>query len=459
MNLNLSMEDTILHSIFYSSEYFSKTFGNLKPSHFENTENSIIFNEIKSYVLENDKRPSLREIAIKIKNSSSLTQELKTNTLKRLFDFSKEPEIENTDFLLKETEFYLKKTQLTQAIYDSVEILNSKKEFNTIIDKITDALNVNFDLTEGLDYSNTIETRVEYYHKKLNGISSGIKPVDWILNGGFMDKTLNLFLSPSGGGKSAALVSIGANMLTKGKNILYITLEMSENEIGKRFDANILDYETKDLKEASTTDITKAFNNIKHTLGKLYIKEYPAGAFNTLQLKALVEEYRNIKGVLFDVILIDYLTLMSSYRTTLSKSSGTYGLYKSISEELHGFAKTCEANGRVGIPIITASQLRREAFNNLDVGLDSISDSIGIIQTSDVVIGILSTEQLRERKESVWKFMKNRNSGILKDITLKTDFSKMRFSESEIESNGSLAELNEVKDSEDKAIDFSGFKF
>lgn len=425
------MEDTILQSLFFDNEFYSKSFGTLSSEHFSEFVDSAIFANIKSFVIEHDARPSLREIALQIKNSQKYNDKQKKEILEKLSNLSKGDKVENTQFLLKETEKFIKKVQLTQAIYDSADILNKGEEFEPIISKVTEALNVNFDTTGGLDYNASIDERVEYYHQSLKGLSTGVKAADNMLNGGFMDKTLNVFLSASGGGKSAALVSVGAHMILKGRNILYITLEMSEKEIAKRFDANILDYETKALKSTSSEEVATAFNNIKHRLGQLYIKEYSAGAFNTLQLKALVEDYKNTKGILFDAICIDYLTLMASYRTTLSKSGGTYGFYKSISEELHGYAKVCEANGRTGIPIISASQLRREAFNNLEVGMDSISDSIGIIQTCDLVIGILSTDALRERKESIWRFMKNRNSGILKDIVVKTDFSKMRFSDAE----------------------------
>lgn len=425
------MQETILQSLFYDNEFYSKSFGSLTPEHFNDFSASAIFTNMKDFVIENDSRPSLREIAIQVKNSSKYNDKQKKEILEKLNSFVKCDKVENTQFLLKETEKYIKKVQLTQAIYDSADILNKGEEFEPIIAKVTEALNVNFDSTGGLDYNASIDERVEYYHQSLKGLSTGVRAADNMLNGGFMDKTLNVFLSASGGGKSAALVSVGAHMILKGRNILYITLEMSEKEIAKRFDANILDYETKALKSTSAEEVATAFNNIKHHLGQLYIKEYSAGTFNTLQLKALVEDYRNTKGVLFDAICIDYLTLMASYRTTLAKSGGTYGYYKSISEELHGYAKVCEANGRTGIPIISASQLRREAFNNLEVGMDSISDSIGIIQTCDLVIGILSTDALRERKESIWRFMKNRNSGILKDIVVKTDFSKMRFSDTE----------------------------
>lgn len=454
---NIGIEDTILQSLFYDSDFYSKVYSSLKENHFSDVDNSRIFSEIRDYVSDSDSRPTIREIALKIKESEKYDVKIKKSLLEKMSSFQKIDKIQNTDYLLKETEKFLKKTQLTQAILDSVDLIKKDDQaLEPVIEKVQDALNVNFNTNPGLEYSLSITDRSEYYHERLNGLSTGIKSVDKMINGGFMDKTLNIFLSPSGGGKSAALVSVGANILLKGKNVLYITLEMSEKEIAKRFDANILDIDTKDLKNTNKEELEGRFNAIKDKLGSLYIKEYSAGTFNVLNLKSLIEEIHNSKNIDFDIIIIDYLTLMSSYRTNMLKSGGTYAYFKAIAEECHGFSKVCQANKRIGIPILSASQLRREAFNNIEVGMDSISDSIGIVQTADLIIGILSTDALRERKECVWKFMKNRNSGILKDIVLKVNFSKMRFedfNETEVEENP-LAELNNSTNN-----DFGQFKF
>ena len=426
---NIGMEETILQSLFYDSEYFTKVYSSLKGSHFSDTENNKIFSEIQSFISANEIRPSIREIALKIKNSDKFDTKVKKSLLEKLSSFQKNEKV-NTEFLLKETENFLKKTQLTQAILDSVDIVKSGKELEPVIEKVQESLNVNFNTNPGLDYRDTIEERAEYYHENLRGLSLGIK--------------------------SAALVSVGASMLLNGKNVLYITLEMSEKEIAKRFDANILDIDTKSLKNTNKQEIEGKFNSIKEKLGYLFIKEYAAGTFNVLNLKSLIEDIHNSKNIDFDVIIIDYLTLMSSYRTTMAKSGGTYAYFKAIAEECHGFSKSCPANGRIGIPIVSASQLRREAFNNIEVGMDSISDSIGIVQTADTIIGILSTDALRERGECVWKFMKNRNSGILKDIVLKVNFSKMRFEDFEdsVVEDDVLSELNVTK-----TTDFGSFKF
>ena len=453
-----TIEDSIIQSLFYNAEYFSRVYPSLKEIHFSEKPNQDIFREIQKYVKDHEVSPSLKDIALKIKNSSSYSNDDKKKLITKISNIQKSDKHENLDFILKETQDYIKKTQLTSAIMESVDIIKEGKEFDPIIDKFTSALNVSFDTDPGLDYNESLVERQEYYHKSITGISTGVKSIDKTLNGGFMDKTLNVFLSVSGGGKSAMLVSVGANMLLKGKNILYITLEMSEKEIAKRFDANILAIDSRELRNTNKEEIEGKFNQVKDKLGKLYIKEYPAGGFNTLQLKSLVEDIHNTKGVEFDIIIVDYLGLMSSYRTSLSKV-GSYGLYKSVAEELHGLSKTCIARDRIGIPILTAGQINRGGYNNLEVGMDSISESLGIAMTADNIIGILQTDALRERKEVVLKFMKNRNSGILRDIVLKVDFSQMRFYDFEEDRTNTEDVLGDTRERVVVEEDFGSFKF
>ena len=453
-----TIEDSIIQSLFYNTEYFSRVYPSLKEIHFSEKPNQDIFREIQKYVKDHEVSPSLKDIALKIKNSSSYSNDDKKKLITKISNIQKSDKHENLDFILKETQDYIKKTQLTSAIMESVDIIKEGKEFDPIIDKFTSALNVSFDTDPGLDYNESLVERQEYYHKSIAGISTGVKSIDKTLNGGFMDKTLNVFLSVSGGGKSAMLVSVGANMLLKGKNILYITLEMSEKEIAKRFDANILAIDSRELRNTNKEEIEGKFNQVKDKLGKLYIKEYPAGGFNTLQLKSLVEDIHNTKGVEFDIIIVDYLGLMSSYRTNLSKV-GSYGLYKSVAEELHGLSKTCIARDRIGIPILTAGQINRGGYNNLEVGMDSISESLGIAMTADNIIGILQTDALRERKEVVLKFMKNRNSGILRDIVLKVDFSQMRFYDFEEDRTNTEDVLGDTRERVAVEEDFGSFKF
>ena len=212
---NIGIEDTILQSLFYDSDFYSKVYSSLKENHFSDVDNSRIFSEIRDYVSDSDSRPTIREIALKIKESEKYDVKIKKSLLEKMSSFQKIDKIQNTDYLLKETEKFLKKTQLTQAILDSVDLIKKDDQaLEPVIEKVQDALNVNFNTNPGLEYSLSITDRSEYYHERLNGLSTGIKSVDKMINGGFMDKILNIFLSPYGGGNSAALVSVGVTIIS-----------------------------------------------------------------------------------------------------------------------------------------------------------------------------------------------------------------------------------------------------
>jgi archaellum biogenesis ATPase FlaH len=380
---------------------------------------------MKDYVMSFNTQPTFKEVGLKIKNSSALKTELKKEALQQIKLLSTSDNSGNSEFILKETERWIQKLELTSAIYKSVDILKNDSEFETIIGFVSDALKISFDTDTGLNYNSSIKERIEYYHKKLKGISSGISSLDKILGSGFLNKTLNIFVSPSHGGKSAMLVHAVASNLLKKKKILFLSLEMTEEEIAKRIDANILNIATNDFWCTSAKDFEIKFNSIAPSLGELVIKEYPSGTHNTLKLESLLNDLEKQSGFKPDIIAIDYLTLMASSRTTLAKAGGTYSYYKLISEELHGFAK------KYGIPILTAAQLGRGAFNNIEADMASISDSIGIIQTADTVIALLSSDNLKANNQLMLKALKNRNTGRLDTIIVQTDFSKMRFTDLE----------------------------
>jgi len=271
-----------------------------------------------------------------------------------------------------------------------------------------------------------------------------------------MKKTLNLISAPSHGGKSALLASISSNMVLAGKNILYITLEMSEEETAKRIDANILDIDINEMVNTPIDIITGKFNKIKDQLGELIIKEYPAGSFNTLHLEGLMSELA-AKNFFPDAVMIDYLGLMASSRTTLATSGGTYMYVKQIAEECHGFSK------KYDLPVVSAAQLNRSAFGNTDVGMENISESIGLAATADTMIAMIATEQMREQNQVMIKFLKNRNTGMLDSIMLESNYPKMRYTDFEDENGSSYSpqELNtmEAETFASVGIDTGSFNF
>ena len=414
------MEETILQQLMSNDVYFSKAYTHLNKDLFKDPSNEVIFDVIKTYVQDHNTRPNMKEIGLTIKESNKINKTLKLATLERFKEIVKDDSVQNIEFMLSKTELWVQRQQLTKAVFESADIIQNDDPFEPIIGKFTEALNVSFDTDTGLSYQKSIMERAEYYHRKIHGLSTGIPGLDKALGGGYMKKTLNLISAPSHGGKSALLACISANMVLKGNNVLYITLEMSEEETAKRIDANILDIDINEFPNTPISDITSKFNSVKDKLGELMIKEYPAGTFNTLHLEGLMQEL-SVQGFVPDIVMIDYLGLMASSRTSLAASGGTYMYIKTIAEECHGFSK------KYDIPVVSAAQLNRSAFGNTEVGMESISESIGLAATADTMIAMVATEQMRELNQVLIKFLKNRNTGMLGSLMLESDYPKMRY--------------------------------
>ncbi len=405
-------------------EYFGKVYPFLKDSHFHSLEVSEIFSSLQQYIEKYDKQPNPTELGLYIKNNNTTAEAIKPAVIEEYKSLMLEVPVQNKEFLIQETEKYIQKIELSDAIMDSSEIIEKDEPFESVIGLIEQALSINFDTNTGLNYGDSIEDRFLYYTEKVIGIKCGIPSVDLALGGGYRNKTLNIIVAPSHGGKSARLVADSANMLISGKNVLFVTLEMPEFEIARRIDANLLNVPANDLGKMNKEDFKSKLKEIKELSGELVIKEYSAGVFNTIKLKSLMTELET-EGFVPDVIVIDYITLMSSSRTTLAKIGGTYSYYKLIAEELHGFGKTEDK------VILTAGQLNRGSYDNLEAGLDSIADSLGVIQTADTVQALLTNGQLREMNQLVNKFLKNRNTGELGSQLLEVIFDTMRFNDME----------------------------
>lgn len=416
----LDGEKTILYHLLKNSAYFYKVFNKLNLNVFKNNEAKIIYKYLKKYYSKFEKKPTIKELALFILNSS--LSDIEKNKIKQyLKDLNTETEIKNFDFLLDFTEKYLKKISLTDAILESVEILKKDETLDgiDIITKFENALNYKFDTDLGMELKSSIEERFKQYKAKFETLPTGIIAIDKILGGGFRNKTLSLILAPSHQGKSALMCAFAAGFARQKKNGLYITLEMPEVDILKRIDANILDTEIYKFDEMTWEEYKSKYNKIKNLLGNLYVKEYPAGTFSTFDLEKLkydIEEENNIK---LDYIIIDYMGLMKSTRVKLNQ--GSYLYFKSIAEELHGFAK------KHNIPIISAFQLNRSAYNNLEAGLENISESIGVIMTADVSMLLLSNEELKSNNQIMLKTEKNRYTGKLDKILLEANWPKMQF--------------------------------
>jgi replicative DNA helicase len=416
------MQEIILRNLLDNSEYYRTVLPFLTSKHFQSIEAQELFKAIKDFSTEYGKAPNKKELGLILKNSTSLNDKVKDSVISFYKQVLTDDKVENNDFLLNETEKYVQRVEMTDAILKSADMIQKgESQFERILGFVSDALKIRFDTDVGLNYNESLEHRLEYYHKKNIGLTSGMETIDKILGGGFKPKTLNVLGAPSHVGKSMGLISIASALALKKKKVLFLPLEMSEEEIGKRIDSNILDINSNEIKNIELDVFRQKFNSIKDYLGDMIIKEYPAGVLNTFKLEALLEDLIVNKGFVPDIIVIDYLTLMSSARLTIAQAGGGYAFYKAIAEELHALSK------KYNVPVLTAAQLNRSAYGNKEAGLETIADSLGIVQTADVFIAMITDDVLKENGRMYWKFLKNRNTGILKSQMVGIDYTRARF--------------------------------
>lgn len=415
------MQDIILRNLMDDREFYQTVYPHLTENHFSTIEAQEIFKTIKSYTADFGTQPKKKELGLMIKNNAKTNEKVKESTINYFKHILTDDKVENKDFLIAETEKYIQKVEMTTAILKSADIIKKDGNFEQVLGFVSDALKIKFDKDIGMSYKNSLEHRLEYYHMKNSGITCGLESIDKILGGGFKPKTLNVFGAPSHTGKSMALISVSCALALQKKKVLFIPLEMSEEEIAKRMDSNILDIDSNELKDVDLDVFRAKFDQVKDLLGDTIIKEYPAGMMSTFKLEALLDTLALEDGFIPDVIVIDYLTLMASSRVTMAQAGGGYAYYKAIAEELHGLAK------KYNIPVITAAQLNRSAYGNKDAGMESIADSLGIVQTADVFIAMITDDVLKENNRMYWKFLKNRNTGMLKSQLVGIHFSKARF--------------------------------
>lgn len=417
------MESAILKSLVTDGEYFAKVYTHVKPDHFGNSDNIEIFNALHDYVVKYDAQPNPRELGLFIRNSSRLSEKQRDDVVQAYKALMLEPSVQNKDFLIEETEKYIQKAELSEAIFKSAEIIENDMPFESVIGMVEAALAVTFDADTGMKYAEASNDRYDYYTTVIQGYPLGIPSVDHALGSGLRRKTLNVAVAPSHGGKSALLVAGAAQQYLRGEDVLFVSLEMTEFEIGRRIDANLLNVQANDLGKLSRDEYTTRLEKIAKTSGRLVVKDLPAGTFSVLKLKALLTELKSESNFIPTIICIDYIGLMASSRVSMAQAGGSYAYFKAIAEELHGFSKKEDKI------IFTAAQLNRGAYDNLESGLDSIADSLGVIQTADVVLAILSNEQLRGMNQALLKFLKNRNTGKLTGHLVEVDFGTTRYTD------------------------------
>ena len=418
------MEKIILSHLIYNEKYGRKVLPFIKPDYFQSDADKTVFDLIHSYTTKYNQFPTKEALYIDLENKTSLNEQ----TFKDVRQLVSEliiDETTNLDWLVDKTEEFCQEKALFNALRESIKVMdkNSKVPKGSIPKLLQDALQVSFDSHVGHDFVEDASSRFDEYHKKEIKLDFDIEYLNKITGGGVPQKTLCCLIATTGGGKSLAMCHMAAHNLMCNKNVLYITLEMAEERIAQRIDANLLDVTIQDLMELTKIEYQKKMEKIKRTTkGKLIIKEYPTASAGSAHFRHLLNELKIKRNFVPDVIYIDYLNLCISSRIKQGSQVNTYSYVKAVAEELRGLAVEFK------VPIWTATQANRGAFNASDLGLENTSDSIGLPMTVDLMLALIVTEELDELGQIMVKQLKNRfgDPNINKRFVVGIDRAKMR---------------------------------
>jgi len=399
------IEKTILSNLILNEEYSRKVFPYLKSEYFDDISYSKIFSTVSEYVEQYKEPPTIEALKLSLEKRKDLNEDT-YNTIQELLGEFEIDKTTNPQFLLDETEKFCQDKDLYNSIRKSILILDGQDGENdkgSIPKLLSDSLGISFDSSVGHDFLQDFEDRYEHYHKKEERIPFDIDILNKITKGGLPRKSMTVLLATTGGGKSLLKCHMAANHLMYGKNVLYITMEMAEEEIGRRIDANIMDITLDEVNEIPRDVYEKRMARYKtKTTGKLVIKEYPTGSVHSGHFRHLLNELKQKKNFEPDVIFLDYLNICASARVRGAAASSSYNLVKSIAEEVRGLAM------EYNCALVTSSQFNRDGYGNSDVDLTNTSESMGITHTADCILALVTSEQLDDLGQLMLKQLKNR---------------------------------------------------
>ena len=441
----MSVEHVILSNLVFNEEYGRKVIPFLKEEYFSDYQDKIVFKIISEYVDQYNSFPSKEALAIDLSNKDGLNEDAFKRTKDIIETLHHEPDTK-IEWLLDQTEKFCQEKAVYNAIMSSIQILDDKTGKNAkgaIPQILSDALAVSFDTHIGHDFLEDADSRYEFYHTKESRIPFDIDYFNSITQGGLPKKTLNIALAGTGVGKSMFMCHCAASNLTKGFNVLYITLEMAEERIAERIDANLLDVTIDDLKVLPKDVYDKKIARVKgKTTGKLIVKEYPTACAGSANFRHLLNELKIKRNFVPDIIYIDYLNICMSSRIKNGANVNSYTLIKAIAEELRGLA--VEFN----VPIVTATQTTRSGYSNSDVGLEDTSESFGLPATADFMFALIKqSEEMADLNQIMVKQLKNRygDPGVNSRFIVGVDRGKMRLYDVE-QSAQTLSEDKPVMD-------------
>ena len=464
METSERVEVMILQNLIFNEDYCRKSLPFIRNEYFDDFNEKIVFETISEFILEYDTLPTKEILSIEVEKRRDVTE----SQFKELAEKISYLAEKNVDYqwLINTTEKWCKDRAIYLALMESIQIADGnddKKLPDSIPSILSDALSVSFDNHIGHDYLQDYEERYETYHRKEDKIEFDLEYFNKITKGGLPNKTLNIALAGTGVGKSLFMCHVASSVLLQGRNVLYITMEMAEEKIAERIDANLLNVNIQDISDLPKSIFERKVNTLsKKTQGTLIIKEYPTAAAHAGHFKSLLNELALKKSFRPDIIFIDYLNICASSRYRGNSTVNSYSYIKSIAEELRGLA--VEAN----VPIVSATQTTRSGYGSSDVELTDTSESFGLPATADLMFALIKTDELEQLGQIMVKQLKNRYNDptIFKRFIVGIDRAKMRLydceqtAQDDVLDNGQDEEYNNndenTKSFKDK---FGGFKF
>ena len=449
------IEDTILRNLFCNEQYYRKVVPHLDGEYFQDPIEKILFEEILDFSGKYDKVPTKEVVRINLGNRSDLTEETYKKSSSKLETLT--DEWIDFDWLVDSTEKWCQDRAIYNALLQSVKIADGNDEKlskDAIPEILQQALGVTFDEHIGHDYIESADDRYEFYHREEEKIPFDLEKFNYITKGGLPNKTLNVALAGTGVGKSLFMCHMASACLLQSKNVLYVTLEMSEEKIAERIDANCLNLSIKDIVDIPQVMFKSKISDLqKKTTGKIIVKEYPTASAHAGHFRSLLNELKLKKSFIPDIIFVDYLNICASSRYK-GHIVNSYTYVKAIAEELRGLAVEFD------LPIVSATQTTRAGFGSSDPDLTDTSESFGLPATADLMLALISNEEMEELGQIMIKQLKNRYNDptMYKRFVVGIDRAKMRLYDCDQGAQDGIIDAGDIEPTTDTKKTFEGFK-
>ena len=438
------LEQTILKNLTTNETFTRKVLPYINSDFFQERDEKYLFEEIRDYFIKYKSLPTPEALIIDVEDKDNVDSQLNQETLNLIQDIKSDKSETPDKWLVDSTEKWCKDRAIYNGVMDAISIIQDKEgSKGDIPDILKNALSVSFDSNIGHDVLQDWEPRFDFYHTTEEKVPFDLELFNKITKGGLSNKTLNICMAGTGVGKSLLMCHCASSALAQGKNVLYITLEMAEEKIAERIDANMLDVSINEIQDLPKSMYEKKVERVREkTKGKFIIKEYPTASAHVGHFRHLLQELNLKRNFKPDIIFIDYLNICASFRVRAGGNVNTYTYVKSIAEEVRGLAVEFD------VPILSATQTNRQGFVSTDIGLEDTAESFGLPATADFMFALISTEELQELDQIMIKQLKNRynDPGFHRRFVVGVDRAKMRLYDCEQSAQDELVDIGPVMD-------------